>query len=47
MHVIGFLIFTSYRSRNKGIDTRIDTANAVLRGLYCSMVTKWELSKTA
>jgi len=31
----------------KEIDTRIGKANAVLRELYCSVVTKQELSKTA
>ena len=41
------VVFTSDRSRNKGIDTWIDNANAVLRELYCSVVTKRELSKTA
>jgi len=38
------VVFTSDRSRNKGIDTWIDNANAVLN---CSVVTKRELSKTA
>jgi len=37
--------FTSDESRNKGIDTRICKANAVLRELYCSVVTKRELLK--
>jgi len=41
------VVFTSDRSRNKGIDTWIDKTNAVLRDLYCSVVTKRELSKTA
>jgi len=41
------VVCTSDRSRNKGIDTRIGKANAVLRELYCSVVTKQELSKTA
>jgi len=41
------VVFTSDGSRNKGIDTRIDEANAVLRVLYCSVVTKRELSKKA
>jgi len=39
--------FTSDGSRNKGIDTRIGKANAVLRELYCSVVTKRALSKNA
>ena len=29
------------------IDARIGKANAVLRVLYCTVVAKWELSKTA
>ena len=41
------VMFTSDGSRNKGIDTRIGKANAVVRELYCSMVTKRELSKNA
>jgi len=41
------VVFTSDASRKKRIDTRIDKANAVLRELYCSVVTKRELSKTA
>ena len=41
------VVFTSDRSRNKGIDTWIDKTTAVLRKLYCSVVTKRELSKTA
>ena len=41
------VVFTSDGSRNKEIDTRIGKANAVLCELYCSLVTKWELSKTA
>ena len=41
------LVFTSGESRNKGIDTRICKVNAVLRELYCSVVTKRELSKNA
>jgi len=41
------VMFTSDVSRNKGIDTRIGKANAVVRELYCSMVTKRELSKNA
>jgi len=40
-------MFTSDGSRNKGIDTRIGKANAVVRELYCFMVTKRELSKNA
>jgi len=34
------MVFTSDESRNKGIDTRIGTANAVPRELCCSVVTK-------
>jgi len=34
------VVFTSDRSRNKGIDTWTDKTNAVLRELYCSVVTK-------
>ena len=41
------MVFTSDGSRNKGIDTRIGKPNAYLRELYCSVVTKWELSNTA
>jgi len=41
------VMFTSDGSRNKGIDTRIGKANAVVRELYCFMVTKRELSKNA
>ena len=41
------VVITSDGSRNKGIDTRIGKANAVLRELYCSVVTKRELSKNA
>jgi len=33
--------------KNKEIDTRIDEANAVLRELHCSVVTKRELPNTA
>jgi len=40
-------VFTSDRSRNKGIDTWIAEANAVLREHYSSVVTKRELLKTA
>jgi len=39
------VVFTSDGSRNKEIDTRTGKANAVLRELYCSVVTKRELSK--
>ena len=39
------VVFTSDESRNKGIDIQIGKANAVLRELYCSVVTKRELSK--
>ena len=42
-----WVVFTSDESRNKGIDTRIGKANAVLRELYCSVVTKRVLSKCA
>jgi len=41
------VVFTSDKSRNKGLDTRIGKANAILRELYCSAVTKRELSKNA
>jgi len=41
------VVFTSDGSRNKGIGTLIGTANAVLRVLYCSVVTKRQLSKNA
>jgi len=41
------MVFTSDESRNIGIDTRIGNANAVRRELYCSGVTKQELSKNA
>ena len=41
------VIFMSVRRRNKEIDTRIGEANAVLRELYRSVVTKRELSNTA
>jgi len=41
------VVFTSDESRNKGIDTLIGKANAILRELYCSVVTKQELSKKA
>jgi len=44
---LGVLVFTSDGSRNKEIDTRIGKANAVMRELYCSVVAKRELSKTA
>jgi len=36
-----------FRASKVGIDTRIGKANSVLRELYCSMVTKRELSKNA
>jgi len=39
------VVFTSDESRNKGIDTRICKANAILRELYYSVVTKREISK--
>ena len=41
------VVFTSDGSRNKGIDTRIGKANAVLRELYCFVVTKRALSRNA
>ena len=41
------VVCTSDGSRNKGIDTLIGEANAVLRELHCSVVTERELSKTA
>jgi len=41
------VVFTSDENWNKGIDTRIDKANAVLRELHCSVVAKRELSKNA
>ena len=39
------VVFTSNGSRNKLIDTLICKANPVLRVLYCSVVTKRQLSK--
>ena len=42
-----WVVFTGDGSRNKEIDARIGEANAVLRELYCSVVMKRELSKTA
>jgi len=41
------VVFRSDGSRNKSIDTLIGKANEVLRELYCSMMTKRELSKSA
>jgi len=41
------VVFTSDGSRNKQIDSRIGEANAVLRKLYCTVVVKQELSRTA
>ena len=41
------VVFTSDESRNKGFDIRICKANAVLRELHCSVMTKQELSKSA
>jgi len=41
------VVFTSDGSRNKGIDSRIGEANAILGELYCSVVSKQELTKTA
>jgi len=34
------LVFTSDGRRNKELDTRVGKANAVLRELYCPVVTK-------
>jgi len=39
-------VFTNDGSPNKEIDTRIGKASAVLRELYCSVVTNRELSNT-
>jgi len=39
------MVFKSDGKRNKKIDTRIGKANAVLRELYRSVVTKRKLSK--
>jgi len=41
------VVFTSDESRNKRIGAPIGKANAVLRELYCSVVTKQGLSKNA
>ena len=41
------VVFTGDGKRNKEIDTRIGTANAVLPEFYRSVVTKQELSKIA
>jgi len=41
------VVFTSDGSRNKRVDTRIGKANADLRELYCSVVTKQGLSNNA
>jgi len=41
------VVFTSDGCWNKAIDTRIGKAHAVLRELYCCVVTKRELSKNA
>jgi len=40
------VVFTSAGRRNKEISTRIGKANAVLRELYRSVVTKRELANT-
>jgi len=40
------VVFTSGGRWNKEIDTRIGKANALLRELYRSVVTKLELSNT-
>jgi len=42
-----FVVFTSDGRQNKGSDTQVSKANAVLRELYCSVVAKWELSNIA
>jgi len=39
------VLFTRDESLNKGINTLIGEANAVLRELYCSVVAKREISK--
>ena len=44
---VPWVVFTSDESRYKEIDTRIGKANAVLCDLYCSVLTKRELSKNA
>jgi len=41
------VVFKSDGKQNKENDTRIGKATAVLRELYRSVVTKWELSNTA
>ena len=41
------MVFTSDKSRKKGVDTRIGRANAVLRELFCSVVAKQGLSNKA
>jgi len=41
------VVFTSDGSRNKGINTWFGKANAVLHEVYCSVVTKREISKIA
>jgi len=41
------MVLTSDGSRNKNIDTRFGSPNTVLRELYCSVVTKREISNTA
>jgi len=46
-HLGDGVVFTSDVSRNKRIDARIGKANAVLRELYCSVVTKQGLSNNA
>jgi len=43
----GSSLFTSDRRWSEEIDTRIGKANAVLRELDRSVVTKWELSNAA
>jgi len=40
------VVFASDGRCNDNIDTRIGKANAVLRELHHSVVTKWELSNT-
>jgi len=44
---VPWCVVTIDGSWNKEINTRIGKANAVLRELYCSVVTKRKLSKTA
>jgi len=41
------VVFTSGGRRSEEIDTRVDKANAILRGFCCSVVRKRQLSNTA